>query len=175
MRNCRAFAEMRVIYLILRGMLYDFAQKKLKIKSAATGRVMTLNIWACRFSAQSASDSQISEGYTVCRIYSVPGLQEESRIPFCNSSSQCLPQYQEGHYYINVQPRKKIKLPVLFSVASGDSCVPRRMKCDCRSQEIVVCREDRSKGTLYKSEEEKSGLGVKTMDKVSLATKVHLV
>lgn len=67
-------------------------------KSTETGQVMILKIWACRFSAQSAFDSQICEGYTVCRIYSVPGLQGDSRIPFCSSSSQCLPEYQEGHY-----------------------------------------------------------------------------
>ena len=56
--------------------------------------------------------------------------------------------------------------------------MPKRMQCDCSiedwSQEIVVGREDRSKGTLYKSKEERSGLVVKTMDKVSLAAKVHL-
>lgn len=56
--------------------------------------------------------------------------------------------------------------------------MPRRMKFNCStgdwSQEIVVCREDKSKGTLYKSKGERSGLAVKTMDKVSFVTKVHL-
>lgn len=56
--------------------------------------------------------------------------------------------------------------------------MPRRMKFYCSigdwSQEIVVHREDKSKGTLYKSKGERSGLAVKTMDKVSLVTKVHL-
>jgi len=52
--------------------------------------------------------------------------------------------------------------------------VPRRMKCNCWSWEIVVRREDRSKQTLYKSKEETSGLGVKIKAKVSLATKVQL-
>lgn len=46
--------------------------------------------------------------------------------------------------------------------------MPRRMRCGCSiedwSQEIVVDRDSRSTGTLYKAKEER---GVKTMDKVS--------
>lgn len=162
---------MQGICLIIRGMLYDIAQKKVKIKSTETGRVMTLNIWAFTFSAQSAFHSQVSEGYT--------GFQDNkdrTGFPPVMAIPSVFPSIRKAITRLTLN-QKKNQIFVLFSVTSGFNHVPRRMKCDCSienwSQEIVVGREDRSEGILCKSKEERAGLGVKTMDKVSLATKVQ--
>lgn len=81
---------------------------------------------------------------------------------------------QFAGYILSQDYRETAGFPSVVALPSVFPSIRRAITRLTLNQEIVVGREVRRKGTLYKPKEEKAGLGVKTMDKVSLATKVHL-